>query len=108
MITTINIRDVRENIQRRKRQFKRLGIQQAYISYVDSRRSKFNTDLKSKTCLSYEDGEFLLHTSFSHKVLKPDDIVVHSILKKIKNGDYEVISIGMIHQNYKNDGESGQ
>jgi hypothetical protein len=92
---------IREIIQRRKERFQRNGVEQAFISYVDP-RSNLNAELKSKACLSYENGEFLLLTSYCHKVLKLDDVIVHSILQKIKNGDYEVISMGTVYKNYKN------
>lgn len=92
MIKT-SIKDIKISIQERKERFKRLGIEQAYISFVDPRN--VNTDSKSKACLSYEYGEFLLITSYSRKVLKLDDVIVHSILQQIKSGHYEVVSMGI-------------
>lgn len=98
MIKTMDLNSIKNSIQRRKEQFQRVGVEKAYISYVDPRSSKLN--LNSKACLSYENGEFLLLTSFSYKVLKLDDIIVHSILNKIKNGDYEVIRIRTVYKNF--------
>jgi hypothetical protein len=98
MIKT-SFQDIKKSIQERKDRFKRLGIEQAYISYIDPRNG--NLSSKSKACLSYEYGEFLLITSYNRKVLKLDDVIVHSILQQIKNGHYEVVSMGI----YKNKGE---